>query len=459
LVGVVAGGVLLLGGGFWAGSLVRSPAQEAAEAAGPGPTLLTVPVEWRVLTAQVVTRGDVQAGTQSEIKGPGGLGVVTRVDVAGGAEVRQGQVLAEVSGRPVFALAGALPAHRDLRPGYKGEDVRQLQQALADMGFDPGQVDGVYGAGTKAAVARFYESIGYEPVPASESDDQAQRGAQAAVRQAQWGVDDAVDAAGEAQKAYDKALSAVSSARTDAARNPPEASVDAVKAAEDAVDAAARALRDTQTAVGRARAQLAQAQADQADTAAKTGPTVPLGEYSFIPSFPARVAGVTAVVGQEATSPLLTVASGQLQAVAQVNPGQAALVQVGQPVTVLFEADEVTASGVVAEIASSALPGSFNLVVTPTGEWPAGFWGQNLRLTIDGGSTDGEQLVVPVSALFGSADGGVRVTRVGDDGSQTTVAVTVGVTGNGYAAVTPVEGALAAGDRVAVSADAPESGG
>jgi len=42
----------------------------------------------------------------------------------------------------------------------QGDDVRALQQALADKGFSPGSIDGVFGAGTDAAVRAFQLSEG-----------------------------------------------------------------------------------------------------------------------------------------------------------------------------------------------------------------------------------------------------------------------------------------------------------
>jgi peptidoglycan hydrolase-like protein with peptidoglycan-binding domain len=56
---------------------------------------------------------------------------------------------------------------RDLGPGIKGEDVRQLEEALVRMGFDPGPPDGVYDGLTEAAVAAWYERAGFTPFTAS----------------------------------------------------------------------------------------------------------------------------------------------------------------------------------------------------------------------------------------------------------------------------------------------------
>src|SRR5215213_3945805 len=46
-------------------------------------------------------------------------------------------------------------AEPPLKKGASGEVVRQLQQALKDLGFDPGAVDGQFGSRTEAAVKAF----------------------------------------------------------------------------------------------------------------------------------------------------------------------------------------------------------------------------------------------------------------------------------------------------------------
>jgi hypothetical protein len=42
-----------------------------------------------------------------------------------------------------------------LKPGDQGTQVKALQRALAQLGYPPGKVDGIYGPLTKGAVARF----------------------------------------------------------------------------------------------------------------------------------------------------------------------------------------------------------------------------------------------------------------------------------------------------------------
>jgi len=45
-------------------------------------------------------------------------------------------------------------------PGARGRVVVMIQRALRAHGFDPGAVDGVYGANTLRAVVRFQRSSG-----------------------------------------------------------------------------------------------------------------------------------------------------------------------------------------------------------------------------------------------------------------------------------------------------------
>ena len=47
-----------------------------------------------------------------------------------------------------------------LRKGDKGEDVKELQLALNEAGFDCGKVDGIFGSKTKAAVKEYQKAHG-----------------------------------------------------------------------------------------------------------------------------------------------------------------------------------------------------------------------------------------------------------------------------------------------------------
>ncbi|KAA0546100.1 N-acetylmuramoyl-L-alanine amidase [Bacillus sp. BGMRC 2118] len=62
--------------------------------------------------------------------------------------------LNQVLGEPRPATEFSLPAGV-LRRGDRGEEVKQLQRALKQINFDPGQIDGIYGNNTEDAVRRF----------------------------------------------------------------------------------------------------------------------------------------------------------------------------------------------------------------------------------------------------------------------------------------------------------------
>jgi peptidoglycan hydrolase-like protein with peptidoglycan-binding domain len=47
-----------------------------------------------------------------------------------------------------------------LRKGSTGEEVKQLQQALKDLGYDPGGIDGQFGSTTEVAVMAFQTDHG-----------------------------------------------------------------------------------------------------------------------------------------------------------------------------------------------------------------------------------------------------------------------------------------------------------
>lgn len=167
LYGALAAVAAAAAGAWWAGSRIESPAEVAARTAPPPPSPVLVPVEERVLSADVVTRGTVRFGLPQPISiAPStlkaGAGLIATLPVRN-TQVEEGGVLLTASGRPVFVLQGDVPAYRDLVPGIAGEDVLQLERALVRLGFDPGPVDGTFDRRTSAAVAKWYKAKGWEP--------------------------------------------------------------------------------------------------------------------------------------------------------------------------------------------------------------------------------------------------------------------------------------------------------
>ena len=163
LAAVAAGAVAA----WFVGSRIESPADAALRTAPPTPSLILVPVEMRVLSSNVVTRGTVRFGLPQPISlAPSplkpGPGVISNLPLRN-RQLHEGNVILMASGRPVFVFQGAIPAYRDLVTGIDGDDVRQLKGALRRLGFDPGPVDAPFDEKTSAAVAAFYKAKGWEP--------------------------------------------------------------------------------------------------------------------------------------------------------------------------------------------------------------------------------------------------------------------------------------------------------
>ncbi|GGQ23355.1 peptidoglycan-binding protein [Streptosporangium pseudovulgare] len=157
--------LVVAGTGWGVGTLLRSPADEAAARKPPEPSLVTVAVERRELVATVVVSGTLEYGSPYPVSLAGVVGGSETAQRATRAPRRgtlaEGAVMMEVNGRPVFVFSGTVPMHRSIVFGAKGADVRQLQKALRRLGHRA-PVTGVFDQATAAAVSRFYAEKGYE---------------------------------------------------------------------------------------------------------------------------------------------------------------------------------------------------------------------------------------------------------------------------------------------------------
>ncbi|MFI6391315.1 peptidoglycan-binding protein [Nonomuraea sp. NPDC050540] len=176
LAAVLAGVLAIAGAGWFLSTRLRSPADEAARRMPPKASLVTAAVERRTLVSTVAVNGTLEYGSPFPITlagvvgGPAELQRATRAPRQG--RLREGGVLMEVNGRPVFALRGKVPMHRTVAPGTEGDDVEQLQRALRRLGFGA-PVTGVFDAATVAAVTRLYAKGGYEAQRPALADRQA----------------------------------------------------------------------------------------------------------------------------------------------------------------------------------------------------------------------------------------------------------------------------------------------
>lgn len=175
-IGILALAVLvgLSVAGWLVANSVKSPEQAAADAAAPPPSLITAPVEFRVIAETVVTRAEVRPSLTIEVPPPSldsdTKPVVTRVLVTKGQSVQEGDLLAEIAGRPIIYLEGDFPMFRPLSRGMEGLDVRQMERALSRLGHYSGPEDGVFGPKLERAIHQFYEALGYKPSSSDPGD-------------------------------------------------------------------------------------------------------------------------------------------------------------------------------------------------------------------------------------------------------------------------------------------------
>lgn len=64
--------------------------------------------------------------------------------------------------QPPASGAQTLPRGARLELGDEGRQVRRLQRALAGLGYDVGEVDGIFGSGTQDALRSFQRDAGLE---------------------------------------------------------------------------------------------------------------------------------------------------------------------------------------------------------------------------------------------------------------------------------------------------------
>jgi peptidoglycan hydrolase-like protein with peptidoglycan-binding domain len=377
----------------------------------------------------------------------------------------EGVLLLTASGRPVFVLQGKIPAFRDLVPGTAGDDVRQFEDALRRLGFDPGPNDGKYDEQTSAAVADWYTSAGWQPF--GPTADQ-----QATIRALEQELAVAINDKSAADDAAAAAPLAVEAARADAeaANKAAAADLAAANAGAELEAAQASALAaqlagevDIQAALDAQKeaereAQMVATFVEQINSDLETarraaGVKVPIDEIVFIPDLPVRVEQIDVVVGDPASGPVMTVTNNQLIVDSSLPLDEAPLARPGMAVAIDEPDLGIEATGVVERVAD--IPGTdgvdgfhiyFGVLVDETQTTLEGF---SLRLTIPVESTGGAVTVVPISALSLAADGTTRV-QVDNNGTLVFVVVDPGLSANGFVEVTPVDGTLAPGQFVVI---------
>lgn len=487
--------VIIAAVGSWLiGSNIKSPAEMAARTAPPIPSPILVPVEERVLSSEIVTRGTARYGRPLSISiAPSiikdGAGIITALPERN-TQLREGTLVMTASGRPVFVLKGRLPVYRDLVPGISGEDVLQLKHALQRMGIDPGPLDSKYNNQTSAAVARWYASEGWQPFGATVNQNSAIKGLEqdlAAVQYDQQVANDAVTAAPKeveaARAAAEKSIKVAASevkiktAIRDRVLADRRSTKEERLAADEELDVATVGLKSVQldaelqiqSAVNsrnaaERQANLIERKAVQIGAeleAAKrdAGIKVPADEIIFVPTLPVRVEQIDVALGDAAQGKVISVTNNLLMIDSSLPLDEAPLVKPGMSVAIDESSLGIKARGSVKRVAGS--PGTdgadgFHIYFeVRVDHAPMKLEGFSLRLTIPVESTGGAVMAVPISALSLAADGTSRV-QVERNGAFEFVVVDPGLTATGYVEIRPSKSRLAPGEMVVIGYEKEE---
>lgn len=156
--------IALVVGTWLLASYFQSPAQRAAKALPPPPEPVVVEVARRDLVERTSTAATAELEGAGEIAIPLGQipAVVTAAGASANADLNPGEVATWVNGMPVFALRGDFPLYRELTVGSSGPDVKMIQLALTELGYEV-LADGEFGQTTQACILDLYKTVGAEP--------------------------------------------------------------------------------------------------------------------------------------------------------------------------------------------------------------------------------------------------------------------------------------------------------
>lgn len=393
-------------GGVAVGSRFQSTERAAARAKAPAEEPVAVPVERRIVVDSLTIRGEVRPSSQlivdaSQLEGAQNP-VVTRQLRKAGTTLSEGDVLAEISGRPLLALGGSFPAYRDLVPNAAGPDVTQYQESLIRLGLlakaRPSFDDNV-----QVATRRLLERTGYAPTTTGPETAQPLRLADERLRAAR---------------------AALQSVRRD-----PVATPEVRRAAEE---------------------ELATAEADRTARDEADGVILRRAEVIFFSALPAVVAE-SIPVGAVKDKPIATLTGGPLEVTASTTADQRGRLRSGQSVEIRSEVLGITARGEVRDVAPAQGPDDrYPVSITFPGPLEPALSGESVRVTILRSTTASAVLAVPSAALRSHPDAPESVDVLRPDGSRQRSLMDPGLLGDGWVEVVSATPPLTEGDRVVV---------
>jgi peptidoglycan hydrolase-like protein with peptidoglycan-binding domain len=169
----LAAAVVLAAAAATGGVVVASSAEQATPAAGE-PSANAVKVEKGELSSMVSLDGTLTYRARSDGSPYSAInqasGIYTGLPDEGD-KVDCGNVFYRVDDAPVLLLCGTVPAYRDLDIGDKGNDVRQLNRNLHELGYDADPDDNSFTWQTEEALEKLQHDKGFDETGALDIDD------------------------------------------------------------------------------------------------------------------------------------------------------------------------------------------------------------------------------------------------------------------------------------------------
>ncbi|MFJ8686512.1 efflux RND transporter periplasmic adaptor subunit [Micromonospora wenchangensis] len=383
---VVVPAVLTLVVAVVASAVVWSVHRAPATAGGdpPVPVRTTTVVRTDLATTVSLT-GTLGYGRAEPVKG-GRSGTVTWLPAAG-ATVTRGEQLYRVDDQPVPLFYGGLPLYRDLaEPGTVGRDVRVVATNLKALGYE----------------------IGYQPVPGEKVSRQVKPTASASPTGQQ-----------KAAPEQDRDTSGQGAAAPTPTTAAPARVV--VRKGEGVLTGSLmRAIKRWQQ-----------------DAELPVTGRIAVGDVAVLPGA-VRVDAVTALRGDPAETPLLTVTPTAKVITVQADVAEAGTIQRGDRVTVTLPGDK-TVDGTVSAVATAVTqddnPGPTatpkRAVTVTVDDDLSGIDAADVQVDLAGETREGV-LAVPVGALVALSEGGYAL-QLADSGRF--VAVTTGMFAKGMVEV------------------------
>ncbi|WP_281900890.1 efflux RND transporter periplasmic adaptor subunit [Micromonospora humidisoli] len=369
---------VVVSGVVW--SVHRGPATAGGDPPVPVQTTTVVRTD---LASTVSLTGTLGYGRAEPVKG-GRSGTVTWLPPAGATVTRGGQ-LYRIDDQPVPLFYGGLPLYRDLaEPGTVGRDVRVVATNLKALGYE----------------------IGYQPVP------------------------------GEKVSRPVKAAAASPAGQQDAAPEPGRGT-SGQGAAAPTPTASAPARVVVRKGEGVLTGSLMRAiKRWQQDAELPVTGRIAVGDVAVLPGA-VRVDAVTALRGDPAETPLLTVTPTAKVITVQAEVAEAGTIQRGDRVTVTLPGDK-TVDGTVSAVATAVTQDDAGPTATPkravtvtVDDDLTGIDAADVQVDLAGETREGV-LAVPVGALVALSEGGYAL-QLADGGRF--VAVTTGMFAKGMVEV------------------------